>query len=68
MIEVYPKLFVGNQQDYDLTVKTQADWRVVHACKEPYHRQALGYGGREGKTKLEVVLCPILTNKFLFEF
>lgn len=42
MIEVYPNLFVGSQDD-EATVRAQAGWFVVHACKEPYHRQALGY-------------------------
>jgi hypothetical protein len=46
MIEVYPNLFVGNQDDYDFNVSRQECWAVVHACKEPYHRQALGYSGR----------------------
>ncbi len=46
MIEVYQGLFVGNQDDYEYTVAHQAGWAVVHACKEPYHRQALGYTGR----------------------
>lgn len=46
MIEVYPKLFVGDQIDYEINVITQRGWAVVHACKEPYHRQALGYRGR----------------------
>ncbi|WP_213287573.1 dual specificity protein phosphatase [Bradyrhizobium sp. sGM-13] len=52
MIEVYPNLFVGNQLDYenhvfsDYAYGPKAGWAVVHACKEPYHRQALGYIGR----------------------
>jgi predicted protein tyrosine phosphatase len=46
MIEVYPNLFVGNQDDYECGVKGTPEWAVVHACKEPYHRQALGYTGR----------------------
>jgi predicted protein tyrosine phosphatase len=46
MIEVYPNLFVGDQIDYELNVLGQKGWAVVHACKEPYHRQALGYRGR----------------------
>lgn len=45
MIEIYPNLFVGDQADYDLNVSRLAEWAVVHACKEPYHRQALGYKG-----------------------
>ena len=43
MIEVYHNLFVGNQTDYELSVSGQTGWAVVHACKDPYHRQALGY-------------------------
>lgn len=46
MIEVRPNLFVGDQIDYELNVAVQKGWAVVHACKEPYHRQALGYRGR----------------------
>ena len=45
MIEVIKNLFVGSQED-EVAVKGQGGWYVVHACKEPYHRQALGYSGR----------------------
>ncbi len=46
MIEIHPNLFVGHQGDYEYQVKDQDGWAVVHACKEPYHRQLLGYTGR----------------------
>ncbi len=46
MIEVFPRLFVGSEHDYEKVVRHQAGWSVVHACKEPYHRNALGYSGR----------------------
>lgn len=46
MREVYPNLFVGNQLDYENLVAGQSGWMILHACKEPYHRQALGYSGR----------------------
>ncbi len=46
MIEVYPNLFAGSQDDYERRVKHEPGWCVVHACKEPYHRAALGYSGR----------------------
>lgn len=46
MIEVHQNLFVGNLRDYDFEVSRQDGWAVVHACKEPYHRQFLGYSGR----------------------
>lgn len=58
MIEIYPKLYVGNENDYELTVRNQAGWCVVHACKEPYHRQALGYTGRAApKTHTEYLIA-----------
>jgi len=46
MIEIYHNLFIGTELDYENTVKGQIGWRVVHACKEPYHRALLGYSGR----------------------
>jgi hypothetical protein len=45
MIEVHPGLFVGDEADERVT-RGAADWFVVHACKEPFHRAALGYEGR----------------------
>ncbi len=46
MIEIYPNLFIGTAEDYEFQVKGQPDWMVVHACKEPYHRNELGYTSR----------------------
>ncbi|MCX5801837.1 MAG: dual specificity protein phosphatase family protein [Candidatus Eisenbacteria bacterium] len=46
MTEIYPNLFVGNESDYEYSIRHQSDWYVVHACKEPYHRRELGYTGR----------------------
>lgn len=46
MIEIYPNLFIGNEHDYETKVRHEHGWYIVHACKEPYHRQALGYSGR----------------------
>lgn len=45
MIEVYPSLFVGNEADA-CNVLYAPGWYIVHAYKEPFHRQALGYAGR----------------------
>ncbi|HET9285663.1 MAG TPA: dual specificity protein phosphatase [Candidatus Angelobacter sp.] len=45
MIEIYQNLFVGSQDD-EAEIRTQNGWFVIHACKEPYHRQALGYTSR----------------------
>ena len=46
MTEVHPRLFIGDERDYEMTVKYQEGWWVVHACKDPYHRHLLGYKGR----------------------
>jgi len=43
MIEVSPRLSVGDEHDYELQVGGDSGWAVVHACKEPYHRRLLGY-------------------------
>lgn len=46
MIEIFPNLFIGTEQDYERQVRGQHDWMIVHACKEPYHRNELGYTSR----------------------
>ena len=46
MVEVYKSLFVGKQNDYENNPLYFNGWGVVHACKEPYHRNLLGYTGR----------------------
>lgn len=46
MTEIHKNLFIGNENDYEFKVKNQEGWSVIHACKEPYHRQALGFLGR----------------------
>jgi hypothetical protein len=46
MVEIYPNLFVGSQEDYEHYQSGMTEWIVIHACKEPYHREALGYTGR----------------------
>lgn len=57
MIEVAPNLFVGSQADLE-GMRTMEGWRIVHACKEPHHRQALGYSGRAApKDHPEYLFC-----------
>jgi len=45
MIEVAPLLYVGNQLD-ERQVRDKEGWAILHACKEPFHREAVGYTGR----------------------
>lgn len=42
MKEIIKNLYIGNADDYEQYVKGKDDWSIVHACKEPYHRKALG--------------------------
>ena len=46
MIEVYSNLHVGTEQDYENNQHLLSNWTIIQACKEPYHRRALGYSGR----------------------
>ncbi|WP_244244862.1 phosphatase [Leptospira koniambonensis] len=39
-------LFVGDQSDYEANISKIANWYVIHACKDPYHRNLLGYSGK----------------------
>ena len=34
MIEIYPDLWIGTEQDYEISVKGNSDWEVIHACKD----------------------------------
>ena len=55
-VQVFPGLFVGTQSDYEsgLHLSTNdgrwgrqiLEWAFIHAAKEPYHREFLGYTGR----------------------
>jgi hypothetical protein len=40
VIEVFGNLFVGSQDD-EASIRGQDGWLVIHACKDPYHRQTL---------------------------
>ena len=43
LIELHEKLFIGNE--VDCFYEERPNWSVVHACKHPCHRNALGYSG-----------------------
>jgi predicted protein tyrosine phosphatase len=46
MKEIYPNLFIGSEDDYKFLSHDLDGWYIIHACKEPYHRIALGYFGK----------------------
>ena len=57
MIEVVKNLFVGSEAD-EARIRSHSGWFVIHACKEPYHRQALGYDGKAApKTHPEYLIA-----------
>lgn len=45
MKEIDKDIFIGSLEDYE-RIKDNSEFVFVQACKEPYHRQALGYTGR----------------------
>ncbi len=45
MKQIYNNLYVGNDLDFQ-RIKNDKDFYIIHACKEPYHRQLLGYKGK----------------------
>ena len=54
MLEVFPRLFIGNDQDYE---NLKDEWSIVHACKDPYHRRLLGYRRDAPKTHPEYLFA-----------
>ncbi|WP_026789804.1 phosphatase [Pleomorphomonas oryzae] len=45
MIEIHSNLFVGDEKDEQHLCR-EPGWFFIHACKDPYHRRAVGYTGR----------------------
>lgn len=44
MKKVHENLFVGNENDVQKAL--DSNFAICHACKEPFHRNLLGYTGR----------------------
>lgn len=40
-IEIYPNLYIANESA--CTWSPPTDWAIIHACKHPCHRHAVGY-------------------------
>ena len=45
MYKICNNLYVGSDMRYK-SIRNEKDWCVIHACKEPYHRQLLRYTSR----------------------
>lgn len=65
MIEIIKNLYIGNANDYEQHVKGNGNWSIVHACKEPYHRNALGYSGRSVSSSHPEYLIAIRGNRLI---
>jgi hypothetical protein len=66
MIEIYRNIFVGDQNDFENGVALEKeDWAVVQACKEPYHRNALGYSGRAASKEHPEYLIALRENRLI---
>lgn len=65
MIEVHENLFIGNEKDFENDVKQKDGWAVVQACKEPYHREAIGYSGRSVSPEHEEYLVARRGNRLI---
>ncbi len=65
MIEITKNLFIGNQFDYEKKIKHQKDWLIIQACKEPYHRKALGYFGRGAPKDHPEYLIAVRKNRLI---
>ena len=46
MIEVYEGVYQGSDKDVDAFLEQHPNGWIIHAAKEPWHRNALGYVGR----------------------
>lgn len=38
------EIYLGNMYDYE-DIRDIAKWSVVHCCKDPYHKELVGYSG-----------------------
>lgn len=65
MVEILKNLFIGDQNDFDNNYFDKNEWSIVHACKEPYHRQALGYKGRGAPQDHPEYLIAVRENRLI---
>lgn len=64
MIEVYKNLWVGSDQDFE-KVQDAPSWAFVQAAREPWHRQALAYTGRNALSNDPECLIACRINRLI---
>ena len=65
MKEIIKNLYIGNADDYEQYVKGKDNCSIVHACKEPYYRKALGYSGRSVLSNHPEYLIAVRVNRLI---
>jgi len=65
MVEIYNNVFIGDENDYECNVKYNETFNVIQACKEPYHRKAIGYKGRACDSQNPEYLFAIRDNRLI---
>lgn len=58
MIEVFPNLFVGREEDCNRRMLYSL--ATIHACKDPCHRKAVGYTKRSLPRTHPYYLCKLI--------
>lgn len=49
MIEVATNIYMGNQTDFE-NLRYTSGWSFLHCCKDPYHKELVGYSGNLSST------------------
>lgn len=44
MIEIMKGVYAGSEQDY-YNIPDTSGWAILHCCKDPFHKQFVGYRG-----------------------
>ena len=65
MKEISTGVWVGSQDDFVALGEEAEGWLFVHACKEPHHRQALGYSGRAAPKEHPEYLVAIRDHRVM---
>ena len=63
MIQVTDKIFVGTNSD--CFYENRENWAVVHACKDPCHKAAVGYKGNLHRTHPNYLILENGSHLFL---
>lgn len=63
MREVYPNVFQGDDTDVEKFLNLFPDGWIIHAAKEPWHRNAVGYVGKSAPADDPEYLYAVRKNR-----